>query len=157
MQGANEVYLEYLLGAVTRNQIVGWAAKLLKSCDQLANDRNLISIAELESVNYSDWTIQPEDLLKEAVAMFYGDFRIPSVETEIYARACLRVKCADFLVGAIHRSELFSVVENIQRLFENPPWLGNLGVLSCKARKHAEGENFNQCLKNEVKARLTEL
>jgi hypothetical protein len=157
MKGSNEIYLEYVLGALSKNQIIEWAVKLLTSLDPLANNRKLISIAELKSINQNHWKVQPGDLLKEVVEFYFADFRVPSVESEVYARACLREKCVDFLVGTLHRSELFSVVENIHRLFDNPTWIGRLLVFACKSRNHVEWEQFDRCLKNEVKLRLIEL
>jgi hypothetical protein len=157
MIGANVMYLEYLLGAITENQIVNWATKILISTDPISNSPEVILLAEMKGIGTANWKRNPDDLLKEIVGMYYGDFKVPSIETEIYARSCLRKKCADFLVGALHRSVLFSVVENIHRLFENPFWLGRLWVLACKSIKYEDGENFYLELKEEIKTRLTEL
>jgi hypothetical protein len=157
VKGANVVYVEFLLEAVSRIQIVEWASRILVSIDPIANSSEIISLAELKGIDSDKWKIQPENLLKQVVQRHYADFNVPSAETEIYARACLREKCVRFLVGKIHKSELFSVVENIHRLFKNPPWLCKLWVLACKSSTNIEGEEFEQCLKNEVKLRLTEL
>jgi len=151
------VYVEFLLGAVSRIQIVEWASRILTSIDPIANSPEIISLAELKGINSDEWKIQPENLLKQVVQRHYADFNVGSLETEIYARSCLRKKCADYLVGVLQHSELFCVVENIHRLFDNPIWLGKLHILACKGCYYTNQDHFSCELINEVKQRLLEL
>jgi hypothetical protein len=157
MKGANQLYLEYLLGAVNVIQIVDWAVQLLTSTDPLSNHLNVISLAELNGTNAVDWNNDPGDTLGAIVKAYYGDFRIPSIETEIYAKACLREICADLLVGKPLQSNFFAVLNNIHRLFDNPAWLGKLYVLCHQSIFCTTQENFECDLKNEIKTRLTQL
>jgi hypothetical protein len=157
MKGANVVYLELLLEAITENQVIEWAAELLTSIDPLSNDSAVISLAGLRGVNIADWTVKPETYLKQIVTLYYADFKVPSVETEIYAKMILREKSAGVFLNKLPHEELFSTVIKIHRLFENPVWLGELYNYACKSSNYTNSENFNYTLITELKVRLTEL
>jgi hypothetical protein len=157
VKGANVLYLEYLLEAVSIVQIVEWASRILVSNDPIANSSEIISLAELKGIDSDEWKMQPENLLKQVVQRYYADFNIGSLETEIYARACLREKCSEFLVGVLLQSEFFAILQNIYRLFHNPSWLGQLYVLSLQSSFCTNQEIFDRSLIKEVKMRLTEL
>ena len=154
---ANWVYLEFVLGAITKHQIVQWAAQLLTSVDPLCSHPGIIAIAELCVIESIEWNIQPEDVLSEIVSIHFADFKIPSSETESMAQEILREKCAGFLLGTLIQSEFFAVINSIHRYFGSLDWLGQLYFLSKQSRIYAGQENFENDLRNEIKVRLTEL
>jgi hypothetical protein len=157
MKGANVIYLELLLEAITEYQVIEWAAELLTSIDPLSNDSDVISLAGLRGVNIADWTVKPKTFLRQIVALHYADFRVPSVETEIYAKMILREKSAGVFLNELPQEELFSTVIKIHTLFKNPVWLGKLYIYACKSRNYTNSENFKDMLITELKTRLMEL
>jgi hypothetical protein len=157
MKGANQIYLEYRLGAVTKNQIVDWAAGILTSTDPIANFPEIIALTELKGIDSDFWKICPETLLRQIVRKYFLDFKVPNVESETFARECLREECAEILKGTPLDLRFFAVVANIHRLFNNPEWLGKLSVLIHQNTFFSSEESFYLAIKEEIKTRLTEL
>ena len=158
MKSANELYLGFLIGAVSEQEIVEWAEKVLVSDDCLSNNLNVILLAELATMEKIPIQVSPSRLLKEIVDKFFGDFKIPSFETEDYARSVIREKCAGYLVGKIHQpKEILAVAERIGQMFNNPEWLGCLCSINQKYKHCANHKLLETELKNEVKIRLQDL
>jgi len=151
------VFLEYMLGAIKVDQVINWAGELLTSLDPLSCCPEIISIAELKQIEVTSWKIQPDVLLKEIVEKYYADFKVRSVESDIYAKACLREKCAELLLGKLTQPEFFAVVSNIYEMFKNPLWLGNLYHIASISEIYTNPAVFETELKKEIKKRLTEL
>ena len=86
MKGANEILVEYTIGAISNEEVVEWAFGVLTTPDPLARDRCLIELAELKFVDFKTMSKRAETLLESLIDMYYADFRIPSFETENYAK-----------------------------------------------------------------------
>ena len=158
MKSANEIYLGFLIGAVSEQEIVEWAEKVIVSDDCLSNNLNVILLAELATLETIPIKANPGRLLKEIVDEFFRDFKIPSFETEDYARSVIREKCAGYLVGKIHQpKEILAVAERIGQMFNNPEWLGCLCSINQKFKHCANHKLLETELKNEVKIRLQDL
>ena len=158
MKGANEIMVEYIITAISEKEIVDWAEELLLSTDPLSTHVKVIQLAELRRNGMNDNEYKPGDILKDIVAEYYADFKIPSFETENYARQALRKKCAEYLVGKLHHpKEILVLSEVIAELFNNPQWLGYLPRIADRARHSDLGHFSKNEFKNEIKDRLLEL
>jgi hypothetical protein len=154
MKGANEILVEYELIAISDEDIVSWAFEALLSGDIVANDICLIQLAELKGIPSSRWEANPGALLRNIVGKYYADFKIPSFETENYAKRALREKCAGYLTGETQYTEaVFTVAGNIEIYFDNPSWLGNVLTF----RNYNIHLNQSVDFKKEIIRRLQEL
>lgn len=155
MKGANEIYTEFLLSAITEDEIIDWASECLKSDPYIGNDRKLIALAGLRT---ADDEPSPRTLLKQIVEKYYADFRFPSFETETYAKNLLRERCVEFLAGhSDDPTELLFLSKRIARVFNNPIWLGRL----CNWFNHCQTLSYWTILmpsiRQEIEFRLQEL
>ena len=154
MKGANEILVEYYINVISDQDIVDWAFDVLLSDDIVSNDICLIKLVELKGIDPTIWGRKPEMYLWNRVDKYYADFKIPSSETEVYAKRALREKCAGYLAGRIkHTEAVFSVAENIANCFDNPSWIGDLLVL----RNKCIFSDRIFALKREIIQRLQEL
>jgi hypothetical protein len=154
MKGANEILLEYRIQAITDHQVVDWGCEALLSDDLVSNDIILIQLVELKGIDSTIWKRKPDHYLQKLVEKYYADFKIPSFETELYARRALREKCADYLSGKNKLVEvIFTVAGEITKHFDNPDWVGNLlEYRNCDLNAHQSID-----FRNEIIYRLQQL
>jgi hypothetical protein len=150
MKSPEEVYISFLLGSITGQEIIDWATENYNLNVEPALRDSIFEIASL-SKRIEEEINEAENLLKQLIEKHFPAFE---KHKELLAIELLRIKCQMLLEGKIKPYELCRLIVPIEQEFNFPKWLGNLYNVCDWCEPETEPDIF---LINEVKVRNQDL